>query len=54
MIQGAKFAAYAPHFTAPDSPADSVKQVLGILESKSLANGDGGAFVSHLGTKQWL
>jgi hypothetical protein len=54
MVQGSKFAAYAPHFKAADSPADSAKAVLEVLEKSSLANGDGGAFVSHFGNKQWL
>lgn len=54
MVQGSKFAAYAPNFKAAESPAESAKAVLGVLEKASLANGDGGAFVSHLGSKQWL
>jgi hypothetical protein len=54
MVQGSKFAAYAPHFKGADTSADSVSAVLKVLEEKSLANGDGGAFVSHFGTKQWI
>ena len=53
-IQGAKFGQYAPHFTGPDNTEDSVKAVLSVIESKSLVNGDGGAFVSHFGNKQWI
>jgi hypothetical protein len=54
MVQSSKFAAYAPHFKAMDTATDSAKAVLKVLEEKSLANGDGGAFVSHFGTKQWI
>jgi hypothetical protein len=53
-IQGAKFAKYAPHFKGPIQPEESAIAVLSVVEKASLANGDGGAFVSHLGTKQWL
>ncbi|KAH4082577.1 hypothetical protein JI435_079230 [Parastagonospora nodorum SN15] len=53
-VQGAKFMKYAPHFTGPDNTEDSVKAILGVVESKSLANGDGGAYVSHFGNKQWI
>ncbi|KAK2613114.1 hypothetical protein N8I77_000043 [Diaporthe amygdali] len=54
MAMSAKFQQYAPHFTGPMSPEESVKQVISVYEKASLANGDGGSFVSHLGTKQWL
>ncbi|RDL35889.1 Uncharacterized protein BP5553_06501 [Venustampulla echinocandica] len=50
----AKFQTYAPHFQGPMTPEASVKQVISVYEKASLANGDGGSFVSHLGTKQWL
>ncbi|KAJ5357135.1 hypothetical protein N7541_004293 [Penicillium brevicompactum] len=49
-----KFVEYAPHFQRPLTPEESVSAVLSVLEKSSLANGDGGAFISHLGTKQWL
>jgi hypothetical protein len=49
-----KFAAYAPHFKGPMSAEDSVKAVLGVVEKASLEGGYGGAFISHLGNKQWL
>jgi hypothetical protein len=52
--QGAKFVAYAPHFTGPLTPEESVKAVLDVVEKASLANGDGGAYLSHFGNKQWL
>ena len=51
---GAKFMAYTPHFKGAITPEESVKAVLGVTEKSSLENGDGGAFISHLGTKDWL
>lgn len=50
----AKFQKYAPHFQGPITPEASVKAVISVYEKASLANGDGGSFVSHLGTKRWL
>ncbi|KAG8164530.1 hypothetical protein KVR01_006448 [Diaporthe batatas] len=50
----ASFQKYAPHFKGPLTPEESVKQVISVYEKASLANGDGGSFVSHFGTKQWL
>ena len=49
-----KFATYAPHFTGPMTAQDSVDQQLKLFEKSSIENGNGGTFVSHLGTKQWL
>lgn len=49
-----KFQAYAPHFKGPMSPEESVKAVTSVFEKASVANGDGGSFVSHFGTKQWI
>ena len=54
MAMGAKFAAYAPHFKAPLQPDESVSSMLKILTNASIEKGDGGAFISHLGNKQWL
>ncbi|KAH8886523.1 NAD(P)-binding protein [Thozetella sp. PMI_491] len=54
MELGAKFHAYAPHFTGPMSPEESVKQVLSVVGKASIEDGYGGAFISHLGNKQWL
>jgi hypothetical protein len=54
MAQGEKFKAYAPHFTGHALPEDSASDVLKVAQNASLRNGDGGAFVSHLGNKQWL
>jgi hypothetical protein len=50
----AKFATYAPDFKGPDTPQDSVRAVLSVMEKSSIENGDGGAFVSHFGNKQWI
>ncbi len=50
----AKFQKYAPHFKGPMTAEESVKCVVSVVEKASIANGDGGSFVSHLGTKQWL
>lgn len=51
---GAKFAAYAPHWTGPLSPEDSVKAVMSVVEKASVEAGDGGSFLSHKGNKEWL
>ncbi|KAJ5306733.1 Short-chain dehydrogenase/reductase SDR [Penicillium antarcticum] len=49
-----KFAEYAPHFQRPLTPEESITAVLSVMNKASIENGDGGAFISHLGTKQWL
>ena len=49
-----KFVEYAPHFKRPLTPEESVTAVLSAMNKASIANGDGGAFISHLGNKQWL
>jgi len=49
-----KFAAYAPHFKGPISAEESIKAVMEVVEKASVDGGDGGAFISHLGNKQWL
>ena len=54
MAMLGKFQEYAPHFKGPISAEESVKAVISVYEKASVANGDGGSFVSHLGTKQWL
>jgi hypothetical protein len=53
-VQGAKFLAYAPHYTGQSLPVDSVRDVLSVVEKSSLENGNGGTYVSHFGNKQWL
>lgn len=54
MEIGKKFAAYAPHFTKPLTPEESVTAIVKVIREKSVKNGDGGSFISHLGNKQWL
>ncbi|KEF51701.1 uncharacterized protein A1O9_12336 [Exophiala aquamarina CBS 119918] len=49
-----KFKRYAPHFEGPATPEASVKAIISVFEKSSIAKGDSGAFISHLGTKQWL
>lgn len=49
-----KFAAYAPHFTGPITPQESVNLMLKLFEKSSISNGNGGTFVSQFGNKQWL
>ena len=49
-----KFAAYAPHFTGPITAEESISLMLKLFEKSSVENGNGGSFVSHFGTKQWL
>ena len=50
----ALFQEYAPDFTGPISPKQSVEMVTRVIEEKSVERGDGGAFVSHKGNRQWL
>ncbi|KAJ5408966.1 Short-chain dehydrogenase/reductase SDR [Penicillium cosmopolitanum] len=49
-----KFVEYAPHFKRPITPKESVTAVLSVMNNASIEHGDGGAFLSHLGNKQWL
>ncbi|KAI0860836.1 putative short chain dehydrogenase [Xylaria cubensis] len=49
-----KITAYAPHFKGPISTEESVRCIKSVWEKASIENGDGGSFVSHLGTKQWV
>lgn len=54
MVMMEKFQGYAPHFTGPAMPNDAAKDVLNVAQKASVPNGDGGAYVSHLGNKQWI
>lgn len=54
MAQGAKFAAYAPHFKGPMAPEESVNAVLKVVDNASFEKGDGGKYLSHKGNKEWL
>ncbi|KAF1846634.1 NAD(P)-binding protein [Cucurbitaria berberidis CBS 394.84] len=49
-----KFKAYAPDFKGPDFPPEAIKAVLSVVEKSSVENGDGGAYLSHFGTKRWI
>jgi hypothetical protein len=49
-----KFKEYAPDLKGPATPESSVKDVMSVFEKASVAGGDGGAFLSHFGNKQWL
>lgn len=54
MAVAAKFKEYDPNWAGPGQPPDAVKAVLAVIEKASVANGDGGSFVSHHGDKHWL
>lgn len=49
-----KMTKYAPHFKGPVTPSEAVTVIRSTLEKVSIETGYAGAFVSHLGTKQWL
>lgn len=53
QAMGAKFAQYAPHFTGPITPHDSIKAMLSVIENATPQK-DGGQAISHLGNRQWL
>jgi NAD(P)-dependent dehydrogenase (short-subunit alcohol dehydrogenase family) len=47
------FMKYAPHFKGPIQPEESSANVLAFIHRASVEK-DGGAFLSHKGTKTWL
>ncbi|KAH7402249.1 putative short chain dehydrogenase [Phaeosphaeria sp. MPI-PUGE-AT-0046c] len=49
-----KMLRYAPHFKGPVSVDEAVKANIATIEKASIEGGYGGAFISHLGTKQWV
>lgn len=49
----AMFKDYAPGFTGPISPQQSVEMTLSVIDQATVEK-DGGQFVSHFGNKQWL
>ncbi|RYO75022.1 hypothetical protein DL764_010594 [Monosporascus ibericus] len=49
-----KLVTYAPHFKGPITPDESVRHIRSTWEKASIEDGYGGAFVSHLGNKQWV
>lgn len=53
MRTGAKFNEYAPG-VKPATTEESVTDVMKVIYNSSLENGNGGAYISHLGTKRWL
>jgi hypothetical protein len=54
MAMFSKFKEYAPDFSGPITVEESVKLVRAVWDKASVANGDGGTFVSQFGNKQWL
>lgn len=50
----AKLMEYAPDFKGPTRPEDAARDVLKVVENARLADGLAGAFLSHLGNKQWV
>jgi NAD(P)-dependent dehydrogenase (short-subunit alcohol dehydrogenase family) len=50
----AKYKVYAPHYERPATPGEAIPAVIRVWENASIEKGDGGAFLSHLGNKQWL
>lgn len=49
---GAKFASIYPHFKGPITPAQSVPLMKKVIDNMTIE--DSGAFLSHLGSKEWL
>ncbi|KAH7302815.1 hypothetical protein B0I35DRAFT_485630 [Stachybotrys elegans] len=49
-----KFMAFAPDFRGPSTPDVACKAVVNVWESCSIEKGNGGAFLSHHGDKNWL
>ena len=49
-----KFKSYAPDFAGPTTAEVSIGQMLSVIEGASLDAGNGGAFLSQFGNKQWL
>jgi hypothetical protein len=49
-----KFQKYSPTFKGPDTPPESIKAVLSVVEKSSIEKGDGGAYLSHFGNKRWI
>lgn len=49
-----RFSKYSPDFNGSITTTESVKAVLSVVENSSIEKGNGGRFLSHFGTKQWL
>lgn len=54
MVFMGKIQAYAPHFKGPVPVEEGAAANIAIWEKVSVEAGYGGAFVSHLGNKQWV
>ncbi|KAL3459758.1 NAD(P)-binding protein [Aspergillus heterothallicus] len=52
MVQ--QFTTYAPSFTGPITPKESVEHLLDVIYRADVNKGYAGAFLSHYGNKQWL
>lgn len=48
-----KFQEYAPSFTGPISPEDSVTAMLSVIHNATVEK-DAGGFLSHKGDRNWL
>ncbi|KAF7960442.1 hypothetical protein EAE96_000123 [Botrytis aclada] len=48
-----KFMSYAPHFKGPATPEKAIGAVIKTWENATLEK-NGGDYISHLGSKQWL
>ncbi|KAI7786374.1 short chain dehydrogenase [Diaporthe eres] len=49
-----KFKRYSPTFSGPDTPPESIKAVLSVINNSSIENGAAGAYLSHFGNKRWV
>jgi hypothetical protein len=49
-----KISTYAPHFKGATPVDEAIRTIRSTWEKLSIANGYGGAFVSHFGNKQWV
>ena len=54
MALMSKFRDYAPEFTGPSSPEESVADMMHVINNSTISTGNSGAFISHLGSKRWL
>lgn len=54
MEIGGQFMKYAPGFKGGVPPSLPVSNILSLMERANVADGYGGAFISHNGTQQWL
>ena len=49
-----KIASYAPDFKGPTPVDEAIPVIRAAWEKASVDGGYGGAFISHLGNKQWV